>query len=312
MIAIEFAVPAFIVGVVFLYKGSDILVEGTAKTAAKLGISALIISLIIVAFGTSAPEFAISVGAAFQSHEEISFGNIVGSCIANLLLVLGIGAIIQPIRVKKSIIKREMPILLAITALLLLLTIFGLLDLHHQIGGIIFLILFGTYLAYFLKLAKGERNINEKYDAGKTRKNIIFIILGISGVVIGAKLLIESTVAIATFMSISEMIIAASVVAIGTSLPELVVSVMAAYKKESDIAVGNVIGSNVFNILMVLGACAIIVPFNAMDSVVHTFFLLLITIIMFPVLYTGHVISRKEGALLLSLYGIYIWYIFFV
>ena len=311
MLSIGLAILAFIVGVIFLYKCSDILVDGTSKTAAQLGISSLIISVIVVAFGTSAPEFAISVGAAFQSHADISMGNIIGSCIANLLLVIGVSAIIRPIKVKKTIIKREMPIIIGVTIILLLSSFFGLLDTHHLIGGVIFLVLFAVFIVYFIQCAKKERNNDvEKYESGKTLKNIIFIILGITGVVVGAWLLIESALSIADFFGIPEMIIALSMVAVGTSLPELVVSAMAAYKNESDIAVGNVIGSNVFNIFLILGASALLIPLNAVNSIFNLLILMVVTLVMFPLLYTGHVISRKEGAFLLTLYLFFICYIF--
>ena len=311
MLSIGLAILAFIVGVIFLYKCSDILVEGTSKTAAQLGISSLIISVIVVAFGTSAPEFAISVGAAFQSHADISMGNIIGSCVANLLLVLGVSAIIRPIKVKKTIIKREMPIIIGVTIVLLLSSFFGLLDTHRLIGGAIFLVLFAVFIVYFIRCAKKERNNDvEKNVSGKTIKNIIFIILGIAGVVVGALLLIESALSIANFFGIPEMIIALSMVAVGTSLPELVVSAMAAYKKESDIAVGNVIGSNVFNIFLILGASALLIPLNAVNSIGNLLILMVVTLVMFPVLYTGHVISRKEGVFLLVLYLFFICYIF--
>jgi len=311
MLSIGLAILAFIVGIIFLYKCSDILVEGTSKTAAQLGISSLIISVIVVAFGTSAPEFAISVGAAFQSHADISMGNIVGSCIANLLLVLGISAIIRPIKVKKTIIRREMPIIIGVTIVLLLSSFFGLLDTHRLIGGAIFLVLFAVFIVYFIRCAKKERNNDvEKYKSGKTLKNIIFIILGIVGVVVGALLLIESALSIADFFGIPEMIVALSMVAVGTSIPELVVSAMAAYKNESDIAVGNVIGSNVFNIFLILGASALLIPLNAVNSIGNLLILMAVTLVMFPVLYTGHVISRKEGVFLLVLYLFFICYIF--
>ncbi len=311
MLSIGLAILAFIVGVIFLYKCSDILVDGTSKTAAQLGISSLIISVIVVAFGTSAPEFAISVSAAFQSHADISMGNIIGSCVANLLLVLGVSAIIRPIKVKKTIIKREMPIIIGVTIVLLLSSFFGLLDTHRLIGGAIFLVLFAVFIVYFIRCAKKERNNDvEKYESGKTLKNIIFIILGIAGVVVGALLLIESALSIADFFGIPEMIIALSMVAVGTSLPELVVSAMAAYKNESDIAVGNVIGSNVFNIFLILGASALLIPLNAVNSIGNLLILMVVTLVMFPVLYTGHVISRKEGVFLLVLYLFFICYIF--
>ena len=311
MLSIGLAILAFIVGIIFLYKCSDILVDGTSKTAAQLGISSLIISVIVVAFGTSAPEFAISVSAAFQSHADISMGNIIGSCIANLLLVLGVSAIIRPIKIKKTIIKREMPIIIGVTTVLLLSSFFGLLDTYRLIGGAIFLVLFAVFIVYFIQCAKKERNNDvEKNVSGKTLKNIIFIILGIAGVVVGALLLIESALSIADFFGIPEMIIALSMVAVGTSLPELVVSAMAAYKNESDIAVGNVIGSNVFNIFLILGASALIIPLNAVNSIGNLLILMVVTLVMFPVLYTGHVISRKEGVFLLVLYLFFICYIF--
>jgi len=313
MLSIGLAILAFIVGVIFLYKCSDFLVDGTSNIAAQLGISSLIISVIVVAFGTSAPEFAISVGAAIQSHSDVSIGNIIGSCVANLLLVLGISAIIRPIKVKKTIIKREMPIIIGVTIVLLLSAFFGLLDAHRMIGGAIFLVLFAVFIVYFVRCAKKERNNGvEKYESGKKLKNTFFIISGIAGVVVGALLLIESALSIANFFGIPEMIIALSMVAVGTSLPELVVSAMASYKNESDIAVGNVIGSNVFNIFLILGASALLIPLNAVNSIGNLLILMIVTLVMFPVLYTGHVISRKEGVFLISLYLFFICYIFLV
>ena len=305
------AIPAFIGGVFLLYKGSDILVSGTVKTAAQLGVSALIISVLLVGFGTSAPEFAISVGAAAQQNSAISLGNIIGSCIANLLLVLGIAAIIKPIKVKKGIIKREMPIMLGATVVLLVWSYFGLLDEpYNQIGGISFLIMFAAFVGFFIHCAHKERDNDKKIDTGKTSKNIAFIILGIAGVVIGAELLIISSVTIATILEISPFIIAVSMVAVGTSLPELVVSAMAAYKGESDVAVGNVLGSNVFNILLILGFAALFIPLNAIASFDHILIMLLVTIILVPICFTKRGISRPEGVMMLAGYGAFIWYIF--
>ena len=312
MIPDVLALPALIIGVVFLWKGSDILVEGTSKTAVHLGISSLIISVILVGFGTSAPEFAISVGAAIQNNSDISLGNIIGSCVANLLLVLGIAAIIRPIKIKKGIVRREFSIMLGATAVLLISSFFGLLDKHHWIGGILFLVLFWAFVTYFVLCAKKERNDKRKSDTGKTKKNILFIFLGLIGVVAGAWLLIESSVTIANFFGIHPFVIAISIVAIGTSLPEIVVSSMAAYKNEHDIAVGNVLGSNVFNIFLILGFAALFIPLNAMTALGHIWILLAVTLFMFPILYTGCIISRKKGILMLILYSFFIWYIFFV
>jgi len=313
MISIILAIPIFIIGVIFLWKGSDMLVEGTSKTAVQLGISSLIISVLLVGFGTSAPEFAISVGAAFQGNSGISFGNIVGSCIANILLVLGIASIIRPIEIKGSIIKRETPIMFGATVVLLIASFSGFLDKYHLFGGIIFLFLFILFIYFFISCAKKERSINNKYKEGKTQKNIIFIFLGIAGVVAGAWFLIESAVVIADFFGVPTFIIAISMVAIGTSVPELVVSSMAAYRNESEIAVGNVLGSNVFNILLILGTAALFIPLNAnsSESIINLLILVGVTILIFPILYTGKIISKKEGVFMLFLYSIFIWYNFF-
>lgn len=309
------AIPVFIAGVVLLWKGSDVLVTGTSRTAAHLGVSALIISVILVGFGTSAPEFAISGGAAIQNNADsagISLGNIIGSCVANILLVLGMGAVISPLSAKKSIIKREAPIMLGATVLLLIFSILGLLDKYHLIGGIIFLVLFVVFVLYFIRAAKKERIDVGKIDEGKTRKNILFIILGIAGVIIGAQLLIESSVTIANYFKISPFVIAISMVAIGTSLPELVVSATASYKNEDDIAIGNVLGSNVFNILLILGFSALFIPLkaNVTESLSHIWILLGVSLVLFPILYTGHKISRLEGVGMLILYSVFMWYIF--
>jgi len=305
------AIPVFIGGVLILFKSSDILVIGTSKTAAKLGVSTLIISVLLVGFGTSAPELAISVGAAIQKDSGISLGNVIGSCIANLLLILGLSAIIKPIKINKGIIKREMPIVLGVTVVFLLSSYANLLDKMHIFGGIIFLILFIMFLLYFIQCAKKERNNVKSINTNITGKNILFIILGIIGVIIGAELLIVSSITIAELLSVPTFIIALSIVAVGTSLPELAVSAMASFKGESDIAIGNVFGSNVFNILLIIGIAAIFIPLNAIASIDHLIILFAVTLVMFPILYTGHSISRKEGVIMLVFYGIFIWYAFF-
>jgi len=313
MISIELAIPVFILGVIFLWKCSDMLVDGTSKTAAQLGVSTLVISVLLVGFGTSAPEFAISVGAAYQNNSDISLGNVVGSCIANLLLVLGIATIIRPIKIQKKIIRREAPIMLGATIFLLIAAYLGFLDKYHLIGGIIFLALFFLFVYYFISCARKERNNSNKIKAGSTTKNLMFIILGILGVIVGAWFLIESAVCIADFLNVPTFVIAISMVAIGTSLPELVVSSVAAYKEESDIAVGNVLGSNVFNILMILGVAALFIPLKANnpESIAHLLILSLVTLILFPIIYTGEKISRLEGVFMLGIYSVFMWYTFF-
>ena len=312
MISLELAIPAFIIGIIFLWKGSDVLVDGTSKAAAQLGISTLIISVLLVGFGTSAPEFAISIGAAYQGNSGISLGNVIGSCVANLLLVLGIASIIKPIKIKKGIIKREAPIMLGATVVLLIAAYIGLLDEYHLIGGIVFLILFVLFVYFFICCARKERDGSKKIDTGKTTKNLLFIILGIVGVVAGAWLLIESAVCFADYLGVPAFVIAISLVAVGTSLPELVVSSVASYKDESDIAIGNVLGSNVFNILMIIGAAALFIPLqaNLAESLSHIWILLAVTLIIFPILYTGRKITRLEGVFMLAIYSVFIWYTF--
>ena len=304
------AIPAFIIGVLFLYKGSDLLVDGVSKTAAQLGVSALIISVLLVGFGTSAPEFAISAGAAIQKNSDISLGNVIGSCVANLLLVLGISSIIRPIKIQKGIIKREMPILLLATIILVGFSALNLLDEYHIIGGILFLLFFLMFVLFFVHCARKERDNNKKVNTGKTAKNILFIIIGIAFVVGGAWLLIESATTIASILKISPFVIALSMVAIGTSLPELVVSAVAAYRGEADIAVGNVLGSNVFNIFLILGFAALFIPLGAIGKMDNLLILLASTLIMVPICCSNHTISRIEGAIMLVFYGAYTWYIF--
>lgn len=312
MIDVALSIPSFIIGIIFLWKGSDILVEGTSNTAARIGVSSIIISLIIVAFGTSAPEFAISFGAALENRPDISFGNIIGSCIANIFLVIGISSIIKPIKIRKSIIKREIPIFVSASVILFIFSYMNLLDDYHYLGGLLFLIFFILFVLFFIQVARKERKNYEKFGEGSIQKNIIFIILGIIGVVIGAWLLIESAISIADFLDIPRFVIALSMVAIGTSLPELVVSAMAAYKGKSDIAIGNVLGSNVFNIFLILGFSALFIPLDTSSSFYHLIFLLFATFIMVPVVHTGHIISRLEGVIFLFFYGVFLWFIFFL
>ena len=307
------AIPAFIIGVILLYKGSDILVDGTVKTAVQLGISALIISVILVGFGTSAPEFAISVGAAIQNNADssgISLGNIIGSCIANLMLVLGISSIIKPIDVSKGIIRRELPVMLGATVVLVTSSFLGLLDEYRIFGGILFLILFVVFIWFFVRCAKKERVKVEEDKNDKTWKHVICIFLGIVGVVIGAYLLIDSSIVIAQMFGIPAFIIAMSMVAVGTSLPELVVSAMASYKGESDVAVGNVLGSNVFNMLMILGFAALFIPLNAISEMDNMLILLAVSFLMVPIIYTRNQISRLEGVMMLVVYAVFMIYIF--
>ncbi|MDD3420859.1 MAG: calcium/sodium antiporter [Methanocellales archaeon] len=300
----------FVIGIIFLWKGAEILVEGASKTAAELGISPLIISLTIVAYGTSAPESFVSFLAALEGYESITLGNVLGSCIANLLLVLGISALVRPLKVKKVIIKREMPIMLGVISLFMVVSIGGILN---WIRGIILLVVFVLYLYLFVGLAKKE--ISNARENGKPKnnisKNISFILLGTMVVIVSAELLVRSSIFIGNALAIPNVILALSVVAVGTSLPELAVSSVASYKNEADISIGNLIGSNIFNIALILGVCSLVLPIHIeMISWLTTIFLLFISLVIILMLYTGSSISRREGAILLAGYCLYIFYIF--
>lgn len=303
-------ISLFIVSIVFLYKGSDILVEGTSKTALRLGVSPLIISLTIVAYGSSAPELAASSIASYQSHSSFSLGNVLGSCIANLLLVLGISSFIRPISVSLGIIKRELPFLAFATILLLALSLTGNLD---KADGVFLLIIFIFYIFFFIHAARKERKRVDllKDEDGKLTRYIVFMIIGLVLVVIGAHFLVSSAVYFATLFGIPEFLIAISMVAIGTSLPELAISATASIKGEADISLGNLLGSNVFNILLIIGVCSLINPIPIdPKSLLSEVFLLIITLLLFPIFYTGRKISRMEGAFLILLYIAYMIAIF--
>ena len=299
----------FIFSVLLLYKGSDILVEGTSKTALRMGISPLVISLTIVAYGTSSPELATSSIASLQSHSSFSLGNVIGSCLANMLLVMGISSFVKPISVSIGIIRRELPILVIATILVILSSLTG--HLTTSIG-ILFLFAFIIYLIFFVRVARKERMKVKLFEGrdGKTWKYIALIILGLISVILGAHLLVESSIYFADLFGVPEFIIAISMVAIGTSLPELAVSVTASLKGESDISLGNLLGSNVFNILLILGICSIINPiFVDQKSMLSEIFLLAVTLSLFPIFYTGRRISRIEGLLLVIIYALYLYWL---
>ena len=299
----------FIFSVLLLYKGSDILVEGTSKTALRMGISPLVISLTIVAYGTSSPELATSSIASLQSHSSFSLGNVIGSCLANMLLVMGISSFVKPISVSMGIIRRELPILVIATILLILSSLTGYLTASI---GILFLFAFIIYLIFFVRVARKERMKVKLFEGrdGKTWKYIALIILGLISVILGAHLLVESSIYFADLFGVPEFIIAISMVAIGTSLPELAVSVTASLKGESDISLGNLLGSNVFNILLILGICSIINPiFVDQKSMLSEIFLLAVTLSLFPIFYTGRRISRIEGLLLVIIYALYLYWL---
>ena len=310
MLSVLLAIPLFIIGIAILIKGSDMLVEGTSKIALRYGIPIFIISAVIIGFGTSSPELAVTVGAALEKNANISLGNIVGSCVANLLLILGTAAVIKPVKINKCRRNEESFIVFFSSFILLLFAAIGLLDEYHLIGGGLFIIFFIGSFALFVGCAKQKKQALETVGIEKTWRNILFIILGIIGVILGAWLLIESTVSIASALGISSFFIALTVIAVGTSLPELMVSITASQKNESELIVGNILGSNVFNIFLILGLSALLIPLHAFAALDLMIVLLIATIGILPFLYTGKMITRREGIIFLIGYAVFIWYSF--
>ena len=244
-------------GFVLLVKGADWFVDGASGIAMKLHIPQLVIGLTIVAMGTSAPEAAVSISAALKGSADITIGNIVGSNILNILIILGLASAIVPIAVAKSTIKIDIPFMLAITAVLLLLGWDGTITL---VDGLILLALFICYLGYMLYMAKHGNDEGEQIKNLTLWQALLFTAVGLVLIVLGANLAVDAATALARIFGLSERFIGLTVVALGTSLPELFTSVTAARKGNADIAIGNIVGSNIFNILFIVGLSAMIVP----------------------------------------------------
>lgn len=256
-------ITCLVIGFILLIKGADIFVEGASKVASKLNIPPIVIGLTIVAFGTSAPEAAISITSALSGNVDLAVGNIIGSNIMNVLLILGISGCIARLKVKKNTYRYEIPFVMVITLILLILGKFG--ESIDRFDGVVLWILFLMFLYYLYRLVKkGEEvPIDEVEEVGAKDtllRLFIMIIIGIAAIVIGSDMTIDAAVYIAKVIGISQRLIGLTIIAFGTSLPELVTSMTAAWKGKSDLAIGNIVGSNIFNILFVLGTTALISP----------------------------------------------------
>jgi cation:H+ antiporter len=296
-----------IAGFFFLWKGADWLVGGASRMALGAKVSPIIIGITIVAFGTSLPEMSVSIAASLKGQPEITLGNVIGSNIANILLVLGIAAVIRPLEVSKRVVTRDTMLVLGSGVILLLLAMTGNLT---RTMGFIMLAFFFAYLAYYARDAYMNREETEKTPAGDMSFGIALFMLaaGIICILLGADILVDSAVFIAQEVGISPAVIGLTMIAIGTSLPELATSAVASKRGESDISVGNVLGSNVFNTLLVLGLSAFMVGSIAVSSVMMWDILLMTIVCLFlvPTLWTGHKLTRIEGAVMLVIYVIYI------
>ncbi len=304
----------FIVGVVLLFVGAEGLIRGSSNLAIKIGIKPLVVGLTVVAFGTSTPELVVSLKAALIGNGSISLGNVVGSNIANIALILGLAAIIKPLDVHTNVIMREIPIMIGISLLLVLLLLDGELGFTD---GLIFVAGLFIYIFINVIMALKEKNpeVNSEFKEGLKSKlgiplSIVFMIGGLGLLIIGADLFVQSAVAIAKKFDVSDAVIGLTIVAIGTSLPELITSIVASYKKEADIAIGNVVGSNVFNIFGILGITALIVPISSIGiSYLDLGVMLFTAILLLPLSKSGFSITRLEGGFLLTGYMVYIYYL---
>ncbi len=302
-----------IVGFVILIKASDIFVDGASALATRFKIPKLIIGLTIVAFGTSAPEFAVSMQSFANDSADMLLGNVIGSNIINILLIVGVCSLIVPIKVKDNTVKKEIPICLLLTALLSVLffdiTLSGAnVNMISRSDGIAIILFFAVFIYYlFSMLRKKPEETSEEEIKISLLKSIIYIVLGIVAIVISSDLVVNSAINISRSIGISERIISLTVIAFGTSLPELVTSVTAARKKELDILIGNVIGSNIFNICIVLGIPVAIfgnlVPetFQLLDFVV----VIIATILLYLFSRRGYLINRMEGIIMLATFALY-------
>jgi cation:H+ antiporter len=308
----------FVLGLVLLVVGADLLVAGASRIAGRLGISSLVIGLTVVAFGTSAPELAVSVTGAVNGNADLALGNVVGSNIFNVLFILGLAALVAPLIVQRQLIRLDVPIMLGASGVLWLMSLDGVLD---RLDGAILATGIIVYTTLLIRMARrqGLAAAAETTQApapglrDRLLAQLVMILGGLVMLVLGSQWLVAGAIALAQTLGLSELVISLTIVAAGTSLPELATSVLAAHRGERDIAVGNVVGSNIFNILCVLGLSSVIVPQGvavapaalAFDIPVMT----AVALACLPLFITGGVVSRWEGALFLAYYAAYTVYL---
>jgi len=303
-------------GIFGLYLGAEGLVRGSVALALQLGLSRLVIGLTVVAFGTSTPELVVSVKAALDGLYGISLGNVAGSNICNIALILGISAFIQPLRIDAQVIRLQIPIMILISILLTVLLLDG--HIGRFEGACLFLGIVG-YTGYNLYRARKENpgpsgnssDIPAAAPVGRIWVSLLFVAGGLGLLMAGAQFFLTGAVSLARNLGVSEAFIGLTIVALGTSLPELATSMMAALKKEGDIAVGNVVGSNIFNILCILGVTSLVHPIEMGGiRMIDMGVMLGVAILVLPMARSGFRLNRWEGAILLAVYGGYVFYLF--
>lgn len=297
-----------IIGFVLLVKGSDLFVDGSSSLAKLLGVPSIIVGLTIVSMGTSAPEAAVSISAGIKGSNEIALSNLVGSNTFNLLMVAGVSAVIAPFMIDKSVIKRDYPVCLGIMAVVLVMAIFG-----REISrwdGAVLLIIFAAYMAYLIYDALKNKLQSEETAVLSPVKSAVYIIIGLAAIILGGQLVVNNAVVIAEKFGMSENLIGVTIIAIGTSLPELVTSVTAARKGESEIAIGNVVGSNIFNLAFILGFSSLCNPIGVTgEAFADVVIMLGVNIIGFMFCITGKKLTRPEGIVTISIYVCYTVYL---
>ncbi len=314
-----------ILGFVLLIKGADFFVDGSSSVAKLLRVPSIIIGLTVVAFGTSMPELSVSVTAAIKGNNDLAVSNVLGSNIFNLLVVLGCCALIRPVQAKGSLLKKEFPFSIFIAIILLLLnsdfSIRKVLSGEEtfvlgRMGGILFLVLFGVFLYATVHVALEKRaqtkedDDEEEYKLMSPVKSAVYIVVGLAGIIWGGDLVVDSASGIAETFGLSQTFIGLTIVALGTSLPELVTSMVASGKGENDLAVGNVIGSNIFNILLILGVSAAITPIRLeITAVYDTLILVVASVVVYVAALSKREIKKNEGALFLLAYLAFFVYI---
>lgn len=319
------AILILVIGFVLLIKGADFFVEGSSSVAKKFHVPAMLIGMTIVAMGTSLPECAVSVTASLANNNSLAVSNVIGSNIFNLMVVCGACALFSPLTIRQDTLKKEFPLSIICAALMLVLGYIGM-TLGH-IDGIIFLVLFVGYLLWMIQSAKKARAavLSDSAQSGQieqaefveeniailpTWKSLIFIIGGMIAIKFGGDFVVDGASSIASSMGLSQTLIGLTIVAMGTSLPELVTSLVAAKKGEVDMALGNVIGSDIFNILFVLGIATVISPISfLMENVIDIILLIIMSLIVLAFAWTRQQINRKEGILMLLMYAAYMVYI---
>ncbi|HAF55176.1 MAG TPA: sodium:calcium antiporter [Thauera sp.] len=305
----------FALGLVVLVIGADVLVRGASRLAVSFGVSPLVVGLTVVAFGTSAPEMAVSVGSALSGSPDLAIGNVVGSNIANILLILGISALITPLLVDEQIIRQEIPIMIGASALLVVMALDGNIGLLESIALFVLVIAYTVFLV--VQSRRASKNVQDEFETEIPTSNwdrhwsvqLALIGVGLAMLVVGADWLVDSAVAFARAFGVSDLVIGLTVVAVGTSMPEIATSIVAAIRGQRDIAVGNVVGSNVFNILAVLGLTGIVsgagLPVSEAARNFDLWVMLAVAFACLPIMITGREIARWEGGVFLAYYAVY-------